>query len=425
MKKSFISVQQCARLEGSVAISGSKNASMVILLSSLLTKGVSRFYNIPAIADVVQIGNLLRYLGAEFTFDVPNNYVEIDTNYVENRQISDEMMKTTRASILVLAPLLVRFGVARVGLPGGDAIGARPIDLHLNNIAKMGVKITHANNMVETSVKNITGAYIVLAYPSVGATENIVMLATVAQGRTTIVNAAIEPEVLDLIAVLKKMGACITIMQTATIIIDGVKQLFPVDRYTIIPDRLEAGALLIAAAMTGGDVYLPNIKHTLLDVPLLKLAEMGHVIIYDEHADGIRIQGIKKPLATSFKTGPYPNFPTDLQAPMMAALACVQGTSIVEETVFENRLQHAHPLSLLGANIEIVHANKAKVIGVCDLQGAEIEGHDIRAVCSLVLAGLIAHGETKVFGVSHWLRGFQGLDKKLQFLGANIAIIYQ
>lgn len=425
MKQSFISVQKCDPLQGSVIISGSKNASMVILLSSLLTKGISRFYNIPAIADVFQIGNLLQYLGADFTFDISNNYVEIDTHRVENRQIPDEIMKTTRASILVLGPLLARFGKAFLGLPGGDAIGARPIDLHLNSIAKMGATIAYAHNMVETSVKKITGAYIVLAYPSVGATENILMLATVAQGRTTIVNAAIEPEVLDLIAVLKKMGAQITVKHPATIVIDGVKQLASIDSYTIIPDRLEAGALLIAAAMTGGDIYVPNIHHTLLDVPLLKLAEMGHVITYDEHTSGIRIQATKKPLATSFKTGPYPNFPTDLQAPMMAALVCASGTSIIEETVFENRLQHAHPLALLGANIEIVHTNKAKIIGVPYLQGAEIEGYDIRAVCSLVLAGLIAQGTTKVYGVSHWLRGFEGLDKKLQALGAKLSISYK
>ncbi|RTL05892.1 UDP-N-acetylglucosamine 1-carboxyvinyltransferase [Candidatus Dependentiae bacterium] len=422
MKQSFISVQKSYPLEGTVNVSGSKNASMVILLSALLAKGISRFYNIPAIADVFQIGNLLQYLGADFTFDVQNNYVEIDTNRVENRPIPDEIMKTTRASILVLGPLLARFGSSFLGLPGGDAIGARPIDLHLDNMAKMGVSVGYANNMVHASVNAITGAYIVLAYPSVGATENILMLATVAQGRTTIVNAAIEPEVLDLIALLQKMGASITVMQTATIVIDGVKQLQPVDTYTIISDRLEAGALLIAAAITGGDIYLPNIMHTMLDVPLLKLAQMGYTIEYSQYMPGIRIKGCTQARAISFKTGPYPNFPTDLQAPMMAALVCAQGISIIEETVFENRLQHAHQLSLLGANIEIIHTNKAKITGVKSIIGATITGNDIRAVCSLVLAGLVAEDTTKVYGVSHWLRGFEGLEKKLNTLGAPVKL---
>lgn len=420
MTHNFISVQKSASLHGAIAVSGSKNASMVILLSSLLTNGISRFYNIPAIADVFQIGNLLRHLGAQFTFDVSHNYVEIDTRYVEKKDIPDEMMKTTRASILVLGPLLARFGSACLGLPGGDAIGARPIDLHLNNMVKLGVTIKNVDNLVHAFVNRLKGAYIVLAYPSVGATENILMLAALAEGRTTVVNAALEPEVLDLIEVLKKMGACITVVQTATIVIDGVKQLFPIDNYTIIPDRLEAGALLIAAAMTGGDIYVSNINHTMLDVPLLKLQEMGHLIEYVEHTQGIRIKGCQNPRGISFKTGPYPHFPTDLQAPMMAALICTDGVSIVEETVFENRLQHAHPLALLGANIEVVYTNKARIKGVKNIVGTEVTGNDIRAVCSLVLAGLIAEGVTHVYGISHWLRGFEGLEKKLNMLGASV-----
>jgi UDP-N-acetylglucosamine 1-carboxyvinyltransferase len=192
--------------------------------------------------------------------------------------------------------------------------------------------------------------------------------------------------------------------------------------YEIIPDRLEAGALLIAGAVTAGDIYIPNISHTLLDVPLLKLQEMGHTIIYTHHTPGIRIIGTKYPKATSFKTGPYPNFPTDLQAPMMAALVCAHGESIVEETVYENRLQHTHPLTQLGAQIDIVHTNKAKINGVMQLNGTQVTAHDIRAVCSLVLAGLVAQGNTTVDGVYHWQRGFEGLEQKLNSVGGNVLI---
>ena len=423
MQHPFLSITNSGPLCGAISVSGSKNASMVILLSSLLAKGISRFYNIPAISDVFQIGTILTHLGATFVFDTERNTVEIDTSYVCNKPLSADLMKTTRASILVLGPLLARFGQARLGFPGGDAIGSRPIDLHLYNVSKMGVHVVSDTDCLTASVAELVGAYLVLAYPSVGATENILMAAVLAKGRTTIINAAIEPEVLDLIAVLCLMGASISIFSPATIIIDGVSSLRPVAEYTIISDRLEAGALLIAAAMTGGDLYVKNMSHTLLDVLLLKLVEMGHELIYKMGLDGIRIKATKRSCAVSFKTGPYPNFPTDLQAPMMAALLCAEGISVIEETVFENRLQHAQPLTQLGANIEIMHSNKAKIVGVHTLRAADIEGHDIRAVCALVLAGLVAQGHTRVFGVSHWLRGFEGLEKKLSALGAKVRII--
>jgi UDP-N-acetylglucosamine 1-carboxyvinyltransferase len=423
MQHSFLSITNSGPLQGALSVSGSKNASMVILLSSLLAKGICRFHNIPTISDVFQIGNILTYLGATFLFDTTQNTVEIDTSHVCNKSLPADLMKTTRASILVLGPLLARFGQATLGFPGGDAIGRRPIDLHLFNLAKMGMHVVSDVDCLTASVEKLVGAYLVLAYPSVGATENILMAAVLAKGRTTIVNAAIEPEVLDLIAVLRLMGALISIHFPATIIIDGVSTLHPVSEYTIIPDRLEAGALLIAAGLTGGDVYIANISHTLLDVLLLKLIEMGHEVSYKPYSDGIWIKGSKNPCAVSFKTGPYPNFPTDLQAPMMAGLICAQGISLIEETVFENRLQHANPLAQLGAHIEIMHSNKAKIVGVPTLHAADVIGNDIRAVCSLVLAGLIAQGHTRVFGVSHWLRGFEGLEKKLSSLGAQVSIV--
>jgi UDP-N-acetylglucosamine 1-carboxyvinyltransferase len=261
---------------------------------------------------------------------------------------------------------------------------------------------------------------IVLEYPSVGATENILMAATLTHGTTTIINAALEPEVMDLIAIVRKMGAKITIEAPATIIIEGVTSLQPVE-HAIIPDRLEAGALLLAAAITGGTVSLPQAHAYSMDVFLMKLEEMGHEIIIGSQGIGVTLKATKQPKAVSFKTAPYPGFPTDLQAPIMAALCLAEGKSIIEETVFENRLLHVRELQKMGAQIKVEH-NKAIVLGVDKLYGASVIATDIRASCALVLAGLSAHGSTIMTGIHHWTRGYEGLEHKLSLLGGSVKL---
>ena len=329
-------------------------------------------------------------------------------------------MKKMRASILVMGPLLARFGKADIAAPGGCVIGTRPIDYHLKNFKKMGTIIEESPDYLTARADLLHAQRIVLEYPSVGATENILMAATLTPGTTTIINAAIEPEVLDLVSVLRKMGAKISIEAPATIIIEGVTSLQPIE-HAIIPDRLEAGALLLAAAITGGSIYLPQAQAYAMDVFLLKLEEMGHEIIVGPQGIGITLKATKEPRAVSFKTAPYPGFPTDLQAPMMAALCLAQGISIVEETVFENRLLHIRELQKMGAQIKVEH-NKAIITGVDKLYGASVIATDIRASCALVLAGMVAEGSTVMTGIHHWTRGYDGLENKLVALGAHVAV---
>lgn len=408
-------------LEGSVQVSGAKNAILVILCSTILTSGKSVVRNVPALLDVFSIVKILEHLGALVDYDRLEKVMIIDTTSLSFNQIPYSLMNQTRASILILAPLLVRFGKAVIqGIPGGDAIGARPIDFHIKNLKKMGVFLVHSENGIEAHVKHWLSSRIVLDYPSIGATENLIMAALAVPGQTTIINAAIEPEVLDLIAVLRLMGALITIQTPATIVVYGGQSLRQFI-HTIIPDRLEAGALLIAAAMTSGDIFIPNIDYSFLDLLILKLEEMGNVVNYDH--GGIRIRGAKKQRAVSFKTGPFPSFATDLQAPLMAALLIAQGKSVIEETVFENRFQHIEGFKMLGAKIDHVHSNKAIVYGVEKLHGCHLIPTDIRAACAFVLVGLVATGETVVKELHHFKRGFDFLDVRLRSLGASIELV--
>lgn len=409
------------RLMGTVELSGAKNAVLVTIASLILTKGKSILYNVPASADVYEMAELLSQLGATVFFDPENHQLTVDTTLLCAYTVSDEIMKKTRTSILALGPLLARFGRARMGgSPGGDAIGKRPIDYHLKNFEKMGVVIDYEGNFLCASVAQLNGVRLVLEYPSVGATENLIMAATLAQGSTQIINAACEPEVLDLIAALTKMGAKIKIDISSTIIIDGVDRLNAIE-HTIMVDRLEAGSLLIAVAATGGEITIPNANANVLDVFLLKLEEMGHIITVGDGGKGIHLRATQTPKAVSFKTAPYPGFPTDLQAPMMALQSIANGTSIIEETVFENRFHHAYELIKMGADIKIEH-NKAIVAGVKHLCAAHVVAKDIRASMALVVAGLVAHGTTVVTGVHHWRRGYDALEKKLQKLGARVSI---
>jgi UDP-N-acetylglucosamine 1-carboxyvinyltransferase len=420
MSTSYIAIERSLCLNGTVELVGAKNAVLVIIASLLLTKGKSRLTNVPASDDVLQMIKLMQSLGAEIFFYPDEHLLEVDTSHVTKWQVSADIMKKMRASILVMGPLLARFGKADIAAPGGCVIGTRPIDYHLKNFKKMGALIEEATDYLTARADLLHAQRIVLEYPSVGATENVLMAATLTHGVTTIVNAAIEPEVLDLIAVLKKMGAKITVEAPATISIEGVISLQPIE-HAIIPDRLEAGALLLAAAITGGSIYLPQAHAYSMDVFLLKLEEMGHEIIVGPQGIGITLKATKEPRAVSFKTAPYPGFPTDLQAPLLAALCVAQGTSIVEETVFENRLLHVRELQKMGAQIKVEH-NKAIITGVDKLYGASVIATDIRASCALVLAGMIAEGSTIMTGIHHWTRGYDGLENKLTTLGAQVIV---
>ncbi|MFH1644306.1 MAG: UDP-N-acetylglucosamine 1-carboxyvinyltransferase [bacterium] len=424
MSNEYFLVKQSLNLNGTVNLSGAKNAVLVIMASLLLTNGKSEISNVPDSADVAQMIKLLQSLGADVFFDESKNFLTVDTTNVNKFEVCPEIMNKMRASILVMGPLLSRFKKATVALPGGCLIGARPIDIHLKNFEKLGVKFLQENHFLQASFlgNEKKENKIILEYPSVGATENLIMLAILNDGQTTIVNASFEPEVLDLIEVLKKMGADIDICVPATLKISGVNKLNPI-KHKVIPDRLEAGSLLLAAAVSGGQIYLPDANVNHLDVFLEKLREMGHEIEEDENK-GIKFTATKNPQAVNFKTCPYPGFPTDLQAPMMTALCFADGVSVVEETVFENRLLHVKELNKLGAQIT-VEGNKATIRKVDEFYGTEVIATDIRAGCALLIAGLVANGETKITGVQHLKRGYDKLEKKLNTLGADITLILQ
>lgn len=421
MYNGYLKVEQSDPLQGTVELSGAKNAVLVTIASLILTNGASILHNVPASADVFEMMHLLEQLGATVFFDTEKKRLFIDTAQLHVWAIDGHIMQKTRTSILAMGPLLARFGRAEIGgFPGGDAIGKRPIDYHLNNFAKMGVMIEQKDEFLHAQVDKLIGTRLVLEYPSVGATENIIMAATMACGITHIINAACEPEVFDLIAALTKMGAKIKVDAPATITIEGVEKLQPIE-HTIMVDRLEAGSLLIAAAATEGEIYIPNADACVLDVFLLKLLQMGHAITVGENGKGIHLKATLSPKAVSFKTDSYPGFPTDLQAPMMALQCVAQGTSIIEETVFENRFHHTHELIKMGANIKI-EGNKAVIAGIERLHGVRVVAADIRASMALVVAGLVANGATIITGLHHWKRGYDALEKKLQKLGAKINI---
>ena len=421
MSNGCIKVKQSLGLKGQVELVGAKNAVLVIMASLLLTSGKSKLKNVPRSSDVMHMILLLQQLGAKVVFDQENHILEVDTIGVGKWEVSSSIMKKMRASVLVMGPLLARFGRAHIALPGGCVIGVRPIDYHVKNFEKLGVSIVIEGDFLNAQVDNLKPHRLVLEYPSIGATENILMIATLARGTTKIINASLEPEVLDLIAVLQKMGAKITIHPPASLEIEGVEDLMPIE-HEIIMDRLEAGALLFAAAITGGKINLPQAPAYALDVLLLKLDQMGHTIEIGRNGCGIKLRATQSPRAVSFKTGPYPSFPTDLQAPMMVLQCLASGTSVIEETVFENRLLHVHELQKMGAQIKVEY-NKAVITGVEQLYGAQVIATDIRASCALVLAGLAAEGMTIMSGMQHWRRGYESLEKKLALLGANIEVV--
>lgn len=415
----FILVEESPAIGGEVNLSGAKNAVLVIMASLLLAKGKSILKNVPDSADVGQMIKLLTSLGAVINFDKTANVLELDATNLENYNIDHETMRKMRASVLVMGPLLARLGKITFTYPGGCVIGARPIDYHIKNFKKMGVVIHEQDGLLTAATNELLSKKLVLEYPSVGATENLLMAAVLAPGQTQIVNAALEPEVLDLIAILRQMGARIQTQSPASILIEGVRQLHPTV-YTVMNDRLEAGTFLIAAAVTGGEIIVRNMPSEHLDVFLFKLEEMGHVV--KTYGNDIALKAAKYPRSVSFKTSPFPGFPTDLQAPMMVCQVLAEGISVIEETVYENRLVHALELQKMGAQIKL-DGSRALVTGVNELYGADVIATDIRASAALVIAGLVARGRTMISGVHHFRRGYDGFDQKLKKLGAKINII--
>jgi len=421
MENAQLIVEPTGKLSGIAELVGAKNAVLVIMASLILTSGKSKLMNVPCSHDVLQMIRLLENLGAKIFFDVSNHTLEVDTTSINRWRVYPEIMKKMRASILVMGPLLARFSRAEIAFPGGCVIGSRPIDFHIKNLKKMGVVFKNEGDYLSAHVDVVQSATYVLEYPSTGATENLLMASVLAPGQTKIINAALEPEVADLIRVLSKMGAKIKVQAPATIEIEGVTRLQPIE-HAIIPDRLEAGALLLAAAVTGGSIVLPHAQAHTMDVFLMKLQEMGHTVHVGDLGVGVTLHATDDPQAVSFKTGPYPGFPTDLQAPMMMAQTVARGTSVIEETVFENRMLHVRELQKMGAQIDVQY-NKAIVTGVDELFGASVIATDIRASCALILAGLVAHGTTIMTGIMHLKRGYDHLEQKLTLLGASIKLV--
>ena len=401
------------KLKGEVRISGSKNAALPIIASSLLTEGWNILHNIPALADITTIKKLLVSLGVQIEGDSP---LRINASNITNCEASYDLVKTMRASILVLGPLVARMGRARVSLPGGCAIGARPVNLHLKALKDMGAKIDLRDGYIEAEASKLKGAKIYFDIATVTGTENIMMAATLAEGTTLLENAACEPEVVNLADVLNHMGAKIYGAGTTMIEIEGVESLHPVED-TIMPDRIEAGTYMIAAGLTGGDVKIMECEPAHLDALINKLNEAGmDITILD---GGLRVAGGEKIISVDIKTLPYPGFPTDLQAQIVALMALGNGISVVRETVFENRFMHVNELMRMGADI-IVEGNSAIVRGVPMLRGAPVMATDLRASASLILAGLVACGKTELSRVYHIDRGYECIEKKLSSLGARI-----
>lgn len=417
---SYLCIEQSLGLEGEVSLTGAKNAVLVIMTSLILTHGKSILRNVPALDDVYVMIQLLKNLGADVFFDKDENYLEVDTTHMSGYTIDAEITNRMRASILAMGPLLARFGKVEIGFPGGCVLGERPIDFHVKNLEKMGVTVIDNHNAITAHVAKLKNRNLLLDYPSVGATENLVMAAVLTDGVTKIINAALEPEIFDFIEALRKMGASIEIEVPATIKVTGVKSLNPIDHHVIF-DRLEAGSLLLAGAITGGYISLPQAPAHSMGLFLTKLQDMGHTILIGKNGQGVKIKATKRPIGVPIRTACYPSFPTDLQAPMMTHLCLARGTSKVHETVFENRLVHVRELIKMGAIIDIEHG-VATVRGVEELYGTQVIATDIRASCALVLAGLAAKGSTIVTGVHHWKRGYQSLEKKLQQIGANIEL---
>ena len=405
------------RLVGAVKTSGAKNAVLPIIAASILGTTPSHLDEVPMLEDVHTISEVLKCLGLAVKCSPEKNVLDIDSTEITSYEAPYELVRTMRASFLVMGPLLARIGKARISMPGGCAIGARPIDIHLKGFEALGVKIEQGHGYIEASApEGLKGTSIYFDFPSVGATENIMMAASLAEGTTILENAAEEPEIVDLANYLNKMGAKIRGAGTDTIRIEGVDKLHGAD-YTIIPDRIEAGTYMIAAAMTGGDVVVENVLPEHQKPLIAKLREAGAVV--EEDIDKVRVIGQNPLKAVSIKTLPYPGFPTDMQAQMMAMMVIAEGRSKVTETVFENRFMHVVELNRMGAQIS-TEGRSAVIDGPCKLTGCDVRATDLRAGAAMILAGLVAEGTTRIGDLHHIDRGYENIVAKLKNLGADI-----
>jgi len=412
-------IQGGVRLNGEITVSGAKNAALPILCAALLAEDVLKLSSVPNLKDVGTTINLLEHMGVKVSRKADK--VDLDASEIQILEAPYEMVKTMRASILVLGPLLARFGKARVSLPGGCAIGSRPVDLHIKGLQAMGAEIHIEHGYIEASTahlpnKRLQGARYYMDLVTVTGTENLMMAAVLANGTTVLENAAKEPEVVDMAECLMKMGAKIKGAGTDVITIEGVDKLHGA-AHEVVCDRIEAGTYMVAAAMTGGLVKLLNVKENLLDAVIEKLRGAGAEVICDQNTITVKSDGKLK--AVNIRTAPHPAFPTDMQAQFMALNTIAKGVSKVTETIFENRFMHVQEMQRLGANIDI-DGNTALVRGVAQLEGATVMATDLRASASLVLAGLVAKGQTVIERIYHLDRGYENLEEKLNALGANV-----
>ena len=402
------------RLNGTIRVSGAKNAILPIMAATLLCSGISIIHDIPYLRDIKVMQDILSLLGAKITRD--NDALIIDTTNIQEVEIPEHLMREMRASVFLMGPLLGKFRKVRLSYPGGCAIGPRPIDLHIKALEKIGAHVVEKFGFIEASADCLTGGEINFDYPSVGATENAMMASVLASGSTMIRNAAREPEICDLQTFLNKMGAHITGAGTDTIRINGVKKMIPVE-HTVMPDRIQAGTFLVAAAMTQGDLVIENILSEHLFSVIDKLKDIGAQISIGRNCLRIKAGDLR---GVDLKTLPYPGFPTDLQAPFLSLLTIATGTSIITETIFENRFKHVNELIRMGAKIK-VEGRTAIIRGVPKLTGAIVAATDLRAGGALVLAALAAEGVSEIENVYHIDRGYERLEDKLQSLGAHIS----
>lgn len=409
-----LEVEGGVRLQGEVTISGAKNAALPIMVASILSSGDNIIHNVPSLRDIATMGSLLSRLGVGFQKE--GDKVSLQTGDINSVEAPYDLVKTMRASVLVLGPLLARMGRAKVSLPGGCAIGARPINLHIMGLEKMGAEISLSEGYIEASAKRLRGAQIYFDIPTVTGTENLMMAAVLADGETVLENAACEPEVVDLANALISMGARIEGAGTSFIRIRGVASLKPLD-YRIISDRIETATFMLASAITGGSVAIKGGKPENVEPITMKLREAGIDIIQENGK--IVVNGRKRPVSVDVKTMPYPGFPTDMQAQFMALMAVSDGTSLITENIFENRFMHVAEMKRMGADIR-VEGSTATVRGVEMLTGAPVMATDLRASVSLVLAGLAAHGKTVIDRLYHLDRGYEKIEDKLIPLGARV-----
>lgn len=413
----YLQIEGPTKLSGSVEIAGAKNAALPLIAMTLLAENEVTINNIPNVVDIKTLIKLLENLGASVNLE-PNS-VKINTRSLSNTKATYDIVKTMRASILVLGPLLSRFGHCEVSLPGGCAIGQRPIDLHLKALEQMGAEITiEAGYVLAKAPQGLVGAHIVFDKITVTGTANIVMAAALAKGKTTITNAALEPEVVQLCEVLKNSGVSIDGIGTSELTIFGTdRRLINIDAFDVIPDRIEAGTYLCAAAVTNSEITLTKVRPEHLESVLSKLEQMG--FSHESTADTITIKPAKKIRSVDITTQEYPAFPTDMQAQFLTLCTQAEGVSIIEERLFENRFMHVSELQRLGADIKL-KGNLATVAGKVHLVGADVMATDLRASSALVLAALVAEGTTNVHRIYHLDRGYEGLERKLQELGAKI-----